>query len=159
MHTKILTVKQAEKLSADLHVRHKSIVLAGGCFDVLHPGHVIFLERAKKAGDYLLLLLESDEKIRQIKGEKRPVHNRKERALILSSISFVDFIVCMPFLKTDLEYDELILKIKPDIIAATKGDKQIAHKKRAAGKAGAGLVFVTKMVGRYSTSRILVAKN
>lgn len=133
----------------------KSLVLVGGCFDVLHPGHVVFLKKAKKAGDYLLVLLESDQKIRQLKGEGRPVHTQKERAKNLSALGFVDFIICLPWLKTDLEYDELILKIKPDIIAATYGDGNIEHKKRVALKIGAKLVFVTKIIGEYSTSKIL----
>lgn len=133
----------------------KSLVLVGGCFDVLHPGHVIFLEKARKAGDCLLVLLESDQKIRQLKGEGRPVHTQKERAKNLSALESVDFIISLPFLKTDLEYDKLVQKIKPDIIAATYGDTGIEHKKRVAKKVGAKLVYVTKIVGQHSTSKIL----
>lgn len=148
MATKIITVKKATQIKGKL-------VLAGGCFDVLHPGHVIFLEKAKKAGDRLLVLLESDEKIKKLKGERRPVHTQKERARILSALEFVDYIVCLPFMEKEFEYDELISKIKPNIIAATKGDRGIIHKKRIAEKVGAKLVFVTKIIGQYSTSKIL----
>lgn len=134
----------------------KYLVLVGGCFDVLHPGHIVFLQKAKKAGSHLLVLLESDQKIRQLKGAGRPVHTQKERAKNLSAIKAVDFIVCLPWLKSDSEYDELISKIKPDIIAATKGDTGIEHKKRIAKKVGAKLVYVTKKIGQYSTSKILI---
>lgn len=148
MATKIIAVREAAQIKGKL-------VLAGGCFDVLHPGHVVFLEKAKKVGDHLLVLLESDKKIKKLKGEGRPVHAQKERVLSLSALESVDFIVCLPFMEKDFEYDELILKIKPDIIAATKGDKGIEHKKRIAKKIGAKLVYVTKIIGQYSTSKIL----
>ncbi len=133
----------------------KITVLAGGCFDVLHPGHIVFLEKAKKAGDYLVVLLESDKKIRKLKGKGRPVHSQKERAEILSALKSVDSVVCLPYMENDFKYDEIILKINPDIIAATHGDEEIEHKKRAAKKAGAKLIFVTKMIGHHSTSKIL----
>lgn len=133
----------------------KSIVLVGGCFDILHPGHIIFLKKARKAGDELIVLLESDEKVKQIKGIKRPVHSQKMRALMLKSLKFVDRVILLPFMETEMEYDALIRNIKPDIIAATYGDPANKHKKRAARLAGAKLEYVTKMIGNHSTSRIL----
>lgn len=133
----------------------KKIVLVGGCFDVLHPGHIIFLEKAKKAGDYLVVLLESDQKVRQLKGEKRPVHTQIDRAKILKALRFVDEVVMLPYIKSDQGYDQLIKKIKPDIIATTFKDKNIYHYQRSAKKVGAKLKFVTKIIGEHSTSQIL----
>ena len=133
----------------------KRVVLAGGCFDVLHPGHIIFLQKAKKAGDELIVLLESDEKVKKIKGIKRPVHNQKERALMLKALKFVDAVILLPFMESEREYDEWVKKIKPDIIAATLGDPQNHHKKRTAQLVGAKLKYVTKRVGNHSSSRIL----
>lgn len=130
-------------------------MLVGGCFDVLHPGHVIFLEKAKKAGDKLVVLLESDEKVRQLKGSNRPVHNQKERARVLSALKSVDQVILLPEIKDDHAYDEIILKIRPDIIAITKGYSNFVYHQRAAKVAGAKLRSVTQMVGNYSTSRIL----
>lgn len=130
------------------------MVLVGGCFDILHPGHVIFLQKAKKAGDLLVVILESDQKVRLLKGERRPVHNQKERAIILSALTFVDFIVLLPFIKQDQDYDEQIKKIKPDIIAATDGISNYHHQ-RVAKLVGAKLKYVTKIVGNHSSSRIL----
>lgn len=131
------------------------IVLAGGCFDVLHPGHVIFLKSARKAGDKLVVLLESDEKVRKIKGINRPVHNQKERAFVLKALKFVDSVVLLPFVETDEEYEAQVLKIKPDIIAVTKGMPDNYHKIRMAKKIGAKLKYVTRIIGKHSTSRIL----
>lgn len=135
--------------------KDKTTVLVGGCFDVLHPGHVIFLEKAKKAGDILIVMLESDQKIRKIKGIHRPVHNQKERELVLKALKSVDVVIPLPFIDSDQEYDKIIQKIKPNIIAATAGDPQNHHKVRSAKLAGAKLKFVTKLIGQHSTSRIL----
>lgn len=130
-------------------------MLVGGCFDVLHPGHVVFLKEAKKAGNRLIVMLESDEKIKKIKGVNRPVHNQKERALVLKALKFVDTVILLPYMQTEEEYDALIQKINPDIIAATLGDPENYHKVRSAKLTGARLKFVTKLIGNHSTSRIL----
>lgn len=135
----------------------KSICLVGGCFDILHPGHVIFLEKAKKEGDILVVLLESDQKVRQLKGLMRPVHTQTERALILSSLRFVDLVVMLPFLPSDKEYDQIVTKISPDVIAGVKGYKE-AHMQRCAKLTGATLKYVTKIIGNHSSSRILTNK-
>lgn len=134
------------------------VVLVGGCFDVLHPGHVIFLEKAKKAGDNLIVLLESDKNIRERKGSKRPVHTQKLRSTVLKALKTVDQVVSLPYMKSDADYETLIKKIKPDIIAVTSGAKDNYHKKRIAKSIGAKLKYVTKMIGNYSTSSILNRK-
>lgn len=136
-------------------MRHKKVVLVGGCFDVLHPGHVIFLEKAKKQGDLLVVLLESDQKAKKLKGIKRPVHNQKERAQVLLALKSVDKVIPLPFMTTEKEYDDLILKIKPDVICATKGHPSSSHYQRSAKLCGAKIKYVTKVVGNHSTSRIL----
>jgi rfaE bifunctional protein nucleotidyltransferase chain/domain len=102
-------------------------VLVGGCFDLLHKGHISFLKKAKKAGDKLVVLLESDEKIKKLKGESRPVQIQEVRAKALSGLGFVDEIIKLPFMDSDKDYDELVKKIKPDIIAVTEGYPGIAH--------------------------------
>lgn len=139
----------------NLKDKGKKIVLAGGCFDILHPGHVTFLEKAKKAGDCLMILLESDQRVKELKGANRPIHTQKERAKVLSALRFVDYIVMLPYMKGDTEYDELIGRIGPDVIAITKGYANVYHHERAAKKTGAKLRPVTKTIGSYSTSRIL----
>lgn len=130
-------------------------VLAGGCFDVLHPGHVIFLEKAKKMGDRLIVLLESDQRVKILKGDNRPVHTQKERAKILSALKAVDQVISLPFMDNEAQYDRLIAKIKPDIIAVTDGYGNVKHHKRVADKIGAKLKYVTKVIGNYSSSRLL----
>ena len=71
-------------------------VLVGGCFDVLHIGHVKFLRQAKSFGDYLIVLLESDANIKKLKGSTRPIHNQKERKEVLEALKFVDKVIILP---------------------------------------------------------------
>src|SRR4030066_2117530 len=100
------------------------IVLIGGCFDILHIGHVRFLSEAKGMGDYLVVLLESDEKVKELKGKNRPVFIQKERAEVLSALGSVDLIVLLPMMENDSDYLNLVMKIKPDIIAVTEEDRK-----------------------------------
>lgn len=131
------------------------IVLVGGCFDVLHLGHVTFLEKAKKLGDKLVVLLESDESIKKNKGNSRPINNQVNRAKMLMSLKVVDRVIKLPEMKTDGEYLVLIKKIKPSVIAVTDGDKMIGQKREQAKIVGAKLIKVTKQVPYQSTSRIV----
>jgi len=135
--------------------KKNKVVLVGGCFDVLHLGHVIFLEKAKKLGDKLIILLESDENIRKSKGVNRPINNQENRAKLLMSLRFVDKVIKLPEMESDEEYFALIKKIKPSIIAVTDGDKRMLQKREQAKVVGAKLVRVTKQIPYQSTSRIV----
>ena len=130
-------------------------MLVGGCFDVLHVGHIVFLEKAKKLGDKLIVLLESDENIKKNKGNNRPINNQKNRAKMLMSLKMVDKVVKLPNIKTDEGYFDLVKKIKPNVIAVSSGDKKISQKKEQAKLVGAEVIEVTKLVPHESTSRII----
>ena len=142
------------KLKVESRKKNK-IVLVGGCFDVLHLGHVIFLGKAKKMGDKLVVLLESDENIKKNKGNSRPINNQENRARILMSLKMVDKVIKLPEMKTDEEYFALIKKIKPKIIAVSDGDKRIFQKREQAKTIGAKVVVVTKLIPQQSTSRVI----
>lgn len=135
--------------------KKNKIVLAGGCFDVLHLGHIIFLEKAKKLGDKLVILLESDENIKKNKGNNRPINNQENRSKMLMSLRMVDEVIKLPEMKTDDEYLALIKKIKPKIIAISDGDKRIFQKKEQAKMAGVKIAIVTKLIPCQSTSRVI----
>ena len=74
----------------------KKIAFTNGCFDILHVGHVRYLREAKKAGDILVLALNSDSSVRAIKGEERPLVCEEERAEVLAALEFIDFITIFP---------------------------------------------------------------
>lgn len=144
---------ELDQLIAQLH--HKKIVIAGGCFDLLHLGHITFLKNAKAKGELLIVLLESDQTIKKLKGKGRPIHSQIVRAHILAELKSVDYVLMLEEFTNDSEYDALIEKLKPEIIATTKGDKYDYHKKRQAKKIGAKLVYVTEPIKDHSTSKII----
>lgn len=122
---------------------HKiKVVLVGGCFDILHYGHIYFLKKAKKLGNYLVVALESDENTRKLKGPKRPIHTQKQRAEILKSLRFIDKVISLPPLP---DYLSLVKKVKVDVIAATQGDPLIKNKEKLANLVGAKVVVIPKI--------------
>lgn len=151
---KILTVQESIKKARLLRRSGKHIVLVGGCFDILHVGHIIFLESAKKGGDVLFVLLESDEAVKVIKGKNRPINSQKDRAQVLSALTVVDYVICLPKKLADHDYDQLLIKLKPDILATTKGDSHRHHKERQAKLVGAKLIDVTNRLKDQSTTRL-----
>lgn len=90
----------------------KKLVFTNGCFDIIHRGHIEYLNEAKELGDKLIVGLNSDNSIKRIKGESRPVNNEIDRAFILDNLKPVDFVVIFD---EDTPYN-LIKEIKPDIL-------------------------------------------
>ena len=129
-------------------------VLVGGCFDILHVGHIKFLKKAKSFGDYLIVLLESDENIKKLKGSGKPIFSLKERIAVLKSIKYVGKIIVVPINPTHETYLKLIKKIKPNIIAITEGDILEKHKLNQAKLVGAKLKVIKKYKN-YSSSKVV----
>ncbi len=134
------------------------LVLVGGCFDILHEGHIQFLKKAKEQGDVILILLESDKSIKKWKGSERPINTQKKRARILSESKDVDYILLLPELKKDLEYYDLVKKIEPDIIAVTSGDPAYNKKVEQAKMVGGKIVEVIDRLPQYSTTDLIRKK-
>lgn len=132
---------------------NKCIVLVGGCFDILHYGHISFLREAKKHGDYLVVALESDENVRKMKGVLRPIHNQKQRQQMLESLRFVDMVLPLPPMREDQDYFNLTKKVAPSVIAITEGDPVQDKKQKQADIIGAKLVVIPK-IHTPSTSQL-----
>ncbi|HLD24785.1 MAG TPA: adenylyltransferase/cytidyltransferase family protein [Patescibacteria group bacterium] len=128
-------------------------VLVGGCFDLLHYGHINFLEEAKKLGDHLVVALESDENVRRMKGDARPIHTQKQRKAMLEALTVVDEVISLPSLKTDAEYEALVKNVHPSIIAITQGDPMERKKRSHASLIGAEVVVIPK-IHTPSTSQL-----
>lgn len=92
--------------------QNKKVVFTNGCFDLLHVGHVRYLQDARRLGDFLIVGLNSDSSVRQLKGEERPVQTESDRAEILAALSGVDYVVIFSE-ETPLH---LIEAIKPDVL-------------------------------------------
>ncbi len=101
-----------EVIADDLRKKGKKIVFTNGCFDILHLGHVKYLEKSKKMGDLLIVGVNSDKSVRRLKGDERPINPEYDRAYILSSLECVDYVVIFEE-DTPLE---LIKRVKPDIL-------------------------------------------
>jgi len=122
----IKSFEEIKLITKKLKLDKKRIVFTNGCFDIVHAGHVKYLENAKKLGDILIVGINSDESVTNIKGESRPINNLADRSCIISSLKFVDYVV--PF-SSDTPLD-LIETIKPNILVKGgdyKGKKVIGE--------------------------------
>ena len=111
----VLRRENVAQFVENLHKSGKTVVVTNGCFDILHVGHIRYLQKTKSFADYLIVLLNSDKSVRAIKGDSRPINNENDRAEILCALSCVDYVVL---------FDEdsprnLLDEIKPDVY--TKG--------------------------------------
>ncbi|OGG03605.1 hypothetical protein A2W14_03455 [Candidatus Gottesmanbacteria bacterium RBG_16_37_8] len=150
---KIVDVKDAIKLAIIARKRKEKIVLVGGCFDILHVGHIKFLKMAKERGDLLFILLEADEKVRKLKGNGRPIFKQQDRAEALSSLRDVDVVIILDYLSGDEKYQQIVKEIKPNIIAVTENDPQIAKKKIQAESCN-GVLKIIPYVKSLSSSKL-----
>lgn len=149
----IIKINQLNKLQ-----KSQEIVLVGGCFDILHLGHISFLKKAKKLGKTLVVLLESDATIKKLKGNDRPINNQQNRAEMLVNLDMVDWVILLPEINGQ-QYTDLVKEIKPSVIAITKGDEKTEIKKDQAKLVGAKLVEVIKRIPSFSTSHIIEVMN
>jgi len=134
----------------------KTVVTTNGCFDILHVGHVRYLQKTKSFADYSIVLLNSDKSVKLIKGERRPINNEDDRAEILCALSCVDSVVL---------FDEdsprnLLDEIKPDV--HTKGADYNTESLPEADvilKNGGRLEFIEFVEGKSTTNTIEKMKN
>ena len=111
----VLRRENVAKFVENLHKSGKTVVATNGCFDILHVGHVRYLQKTKSFADYLIVLLNSDKSVRSIKGDSRPINNENDRAEVLCALSCVDYVV----LFDETSPRNLLDEIKPDVY--TKG--------------------------------------
>ena len=129
----------------------KKIVFTNGCFDILHAGHVTYLEKAKKLGDILILALNSDSSVTKLKGKLRPVIHQQDRARVLAALSSVDGIVIF----SEATPLHLIKKIQPDVLVKGsdyKKNQVVGHQEL---KKWNGKVELVSIVPGRSTSAII----
>lgn len=148
---KIISRTALKKILDDLKEKGKRIVFTNGCFDILHYGHVKYLEDARRQGDVLVVGLNSDKSVKKIKGQNRPIVNQNDRSRILAALESVDFVVIF-----DGETPSEIIKyLLPNILV--KGgdwDKKEIVGSDVLNKTG-GKVIVIPFVEGKSTSNII----
>lgn len=145
---KIMTLEEAIKAREGC-----KLVVTNGCFDILHRGHVEYLNESKKLGDKLFVLLNSDESVKQLKGENRPINNQEDRAFMLANLEAVDGVII--FNNTNCANE--LLKLKPNIY--TKGGDyftcSLHQEERVALVAINASVHIIPKQRDYSTTKII----
>ncbi|MFC2103767.1 D-glycero-beta-D-manno-heptose 1-phosphate adenylyltransferase [Bacteroidota bacterium] len=112
IQSKIVDINNIEPLLTYWNLKNQKIVFTNGCFDILHRGHIEYLAQAANHGDVLVIGLNTDNSVRRIKGNLRPVQDEYARAILLASLSFVSAVVLF---NEDTPYN-LIKRIQPDIL-------------------------------------------
>ena len=136
---------------ARLKTRGQKVVFTNGCFDILHVGHVRYLNKAKKQGDVLIIGLNADRSVKTIKGEKRPVVPEKERAEVLAALECVDYVV----LFADPDPSRLIEALQPDVLVkGTDWPRSRIIGREIVEKIGGRVVRVPLVAGASSTGII-----
>jgi len=151
LNSAVLTLEQAIVRFGREKRNGRRVVFTNGCFDLLHPGHIRSLELARELGDALIVGLNSDASVRQLKGEGRPVIPEGERAEILAALESVDAVVIFD----DLTPREVIARLLPDVLVKGgdwPGDQIVG---REEVEAVGGRVVSIPVVPGYSTSAIL----
>lgn len=148
---KIRTIKEIKNLVEDLKKQNKKIVTTNGVFDILHLGHIKYLQEAKKLGDVLIVAINSDDSVKQIKGSERPINNQQSRAEVLAALSFVDYVAI--FNETDPV--NVLSEIKPTI-HVKGGDYNISQiiEKDIVEKNNGKIVLIPEIKG-YSTTDLI----
>ncbi|MDF1593811.1 MAG: D-glycero-beta-D-manno-heptose 1-phosphate adenylyltransferase [Desulfobacterales bacterium] len=149
--SKVIELNDFLKKLKYLRQAGKRIVFTNGCFDILHIGHVRYLQSAKAEGDILVIGLNSDRSVHIIKGEKRPVIGEQQRAEVLASVGFVDYVI----LFDEPDPHTLIAAVAPDVLVkgADWAEEQIVGADVV--KAGGGRVVRVPVVPDVSTSQII----
>lgn len=146
-----ISLKELKPVCKKLKAENKKVVFTNGCFDLIHSGHVDYLSKAKALGDVLIVGLNTDDSVKKIKGNKRPILKENERAFVLSNLKPVDYVV---FFEEDTP-EKLISELIPDILV--KGADWDLEKivGRDILEKNGGEVKTIEFVNDQSTSRII----
>jgi D-glycero-beta-D-manno-heptose 1-phosphate adenylyltransferase len=109
---KLKTLDELVAIRHDLAREGKQVVFTNGCFDLLHRGHVRYLDQAKRLGDVLIVAMNSDSSVRTLKGPDRPVMSHEERAELLAALAAVDYVLIFE----ELDPDKVIRALEPDVV-------------------------------------------
>ena len=148
---KIKKIPELRQIVAKLKEEGKKTVFTNGCFDILHLGHIRYLEEAKELGDCLVVAVNSDSSVRAIKGDKRPLVSEQERAEVLAALSCVDYVNIF----SELDPGRIISRLVPDVLVKG-GDwkKNAIIGREIVEKAGGKVVRVKEVKGKATSNLI-----
>lgn len=148
---KIKTLNQLIKIVKKLKSKNKKIVTTNGVFDILHFGHVKYLEEAKKLGDVLIVGVNTDKSVKENKGDKRPINDEKSRLSVLAALESVDYV----FLFDEKDPRDWIDKIKPNIHAKAGDYKLNQIIEKDVVEKNNGKVALIPMIKGHSTTKLI----
>ena len=139
------------KLRDKIRIENRKVVFTNGCFDIIHKGHVTYLNEAKSLGDHLIVGINSDDSVKRLKGKDRPVNNESDRAFVLDNLKSVDDVLIF---NEDTPYD-IIKEIIPDLLVKGGDWKEEDIVGSDIVKKNGGKVISLQFVNNYSTTNIL----
>ncbi len=150
---KLVELQQLRTIVAGQRAAGQRVVFTNGCFDIIHPGHILHLQQARQEGDVLVVALNSDESVRQLKGPGRPVFSQQERATVLAALEPVDYITIFD----TPHVTEIIEAIRPDVYV--KGgdytlDTLVAEEREALERCGTEIQLLPE-IGTFSTTDVI----
>ena len=153
MNSKIITLAELARRSGEIRRAGKRLVLTNGCFDLLHVGHVRYLEQARQLGDFLAVAVNGDESVRTLKGTGRPLNSEADRAEVLAALEAVSFVTIFPTVRAT----EVIETARPAVYV--KGgdytpESLDAEERSAVRSIGAETVILPLVPGK-STSQMI----
>jgi D-beta-D-heptose 7-phosphate kinase/D-beta-D-heptose 1-phosphate adenosyltransferase len=146
-----LAITSLEESCREIRLKDKKIVFTNGCFDILHPGHIHILSKAKSLGDILVVGLNSDLSVKKLKGDKRPLVSEDDRSRVLLSLRFVDYVIIF----NELTPLKVIKKIKPDYLVKGGDYNENDIVGSDFVKASGGQVEIIKFLDGYSSSNYI----
>ncbi len=148
--TKILTPAEMIRERARLKASGKTVVFTNGCFDILHCGHVSYLNFARGQGDVLILGMNSDASVKRNKGDDRPINCEQDRAEVLAALECIDYVV----LFNEDEPAALIETLLPDVLVKGEDWAHYVSGREAVEAAGGKVVLAKMVAGRSTTGTI-----
>ncbi len=148
---KIKDIETLTGIVRALKKKQKKIVFTNGCFDILHYGHAAYLESAKNKGDILIVAVNSDSSVRQIKGKSRPINAQRDRARVIAALESVDYVTIFPQI-TPLS---VIKKIQPDVLVKGADWKVSSIVGAEVLKTYGGKIMRAKLLKGYSTTKLI----
>jgi len=147
---KIYNAETLTRMLAMWRFQDKKVVFTNGCFDILHLGHIDYLSKAKDLGDVLIVGVNTDESVKRLKGESRPLTDEVSRSIIMASLQFVDAVVLFG---EDTPY-ELLKEVQPDTLVKGKDYREEEVVGYDIVKKKGGRVITLDLLEGYSTTAI-----
>jgi rfaE bifunctional protein nucleotidyltransferase chain/domain len=157
MSGKVLSVDELVRISSEIRAKGQRLVMTNGCFDLLHVGHVRYLQAARKLGDALAVAVNGDASVRALKGEGRPLNSENDRAEVLAALECVNYVTIFP----EVRATRVLQQVRPAIYVKGgdyKPETLDADERAALDAIGAEIRIIPFEAG-YSTSNLINRMN